>query len=71
MGEWNYEEIQVNGQHLTVTLNGTKILDLEMDKLDRSQIPHPPKGLDHTKGLIGFAGHTDPVEFRSFKVKKL
>ncbi len=71
VGEWNYEEIQVNGQHLTVTLNGTKILDLEMDKLDRSQIPHPPKGLDHTKGLIGFAGHTDPVEFRSFKVKKL
>ena len=32
---------------------------------------NPPKGLDRTKGLIGFAGHSDPVEFRSFKVKRM
>ena len=30
-----------------------------------------PKGLDTRKGYIGFAGHSDPVEFRSFKVKRL
>ncbi|HEX7377548.1 MAG TPA: hypothetical protein VF278_10575 [Pirellulales bacterium] len=36
---------------------------------DRGQIAHPPKGLDTRKGHIGFAGHSDPVEFRSFKVK--
>jgi hypothetical protein len=70
VGEWNFEEIEVHGQKLKVTLNGTKILDVDLDKLDRSQIPHPPKGLDHTKGYIGFAGHTDPVMFRSFKVKR-
>jgi len=69
VGEWNFEEIEVKGQTIKVTLNGTKILDVDIDKLDRSQIPHPPKGLDHTKGFIGFAGHNDPVEFRSFKVK--
>ena len=61
----------MQGQKIKVTLNGTKILDVDIDKLDRSQIAHPPKGLDHTKGYIGFAGHTDPVEFRSFKVKRL
>jgi hypothetical protein len=68
-GEWNFQEIEVQGQQIKVTLNGTKILDVDLDKLDRSQIPHPPKGLDARKGYIGFAGHSDPVEFRSFKVK--
>ncbi|MCB1227865.1 MAG: DUF1080 domain-containing protein, partial [Verrucomicrobiales bacterium] len=70
VGEWNYEEIEVEGQHIKVTLNGTKILDVNLDELDRSQIEHPPAGLDRTKGFIGFAGHSDPVVFRSFKVKK-
>ncbi len=69
VGEWNFEEIQVHGSKISVTLNGTKILDVDTATFDRSQIAHPPKGLDHTKGFIGFAGHTDPVEFRSFKVK--
>jgi len=70
VGVWNYEEIEVSGQKIKVTLNGTKILDVDCDTLDRSQITHPPKGLDHTKGFIGLAGHNDPVEFRSFKVKR-
>ena len=69
-GEWNFQEIEVQGQKIKVTLNGTKILDVDIDTFDRSQIAHPPKGLDHTKGYIGFAGHSDPVTFRSFKVKK-
>lgn len=71
VGEWNFEEIEVRGQTIKVTLNGTKILDVDIDTLDRSQIAHPPKGLDRRKGHIGFAGHNDPVEFRSFKVKPL
>jgi hypothetical protein len=71
VGEWNFEEIEVRGQTIKVTLNGTKILDVDIDKLDRSQIEHPPKGLDRRKGYIGFAGHDDPVQFRSFKVKQL
>lgn len=69
VGEWNFQEIEIDGQKIKVTLNGTKILDVDISTFDRSQIAHPPKGLDHTKGLIGFAGHSDPVVFRSFKVK--
>jgi hypothetical protein len=69
-GEWNFQEIEVEGQKIKVTLNGTKILDVDLSTFDRSQIAHPPKGLDHTKGYIGFAGHSDPVQFRSFRVKK-
>lgn len=70
VGEWNFQEIEVRGQKITVTLNGTKILDVDLDQIDRTQIKNPPKGLDNRKGLIGFAGHSDPVEFRSFKVKR-
>jgi len=71
VGEWNYQEVEVNGQRIEVTLNGTKILDIDIDKLDRSQIGSVPKGLDNRKGHIGFAGHNDPVMYRSFKVKRL
>lgn len=71
VGQWNFEEIEVRGQTIKVTLNGTKILDVDIDSFDRSQIAHPPKGLDRRKGFIGFAGHSDPVAFRSFKVKQL
>jgi hypothetical protein len=71
VGEWNYEEIEVRGQTIKVTLNGTKILDVDIDKFDRTQIAHPPKGLDRKSGFIGFAGHSDPVAFRNFRVKKL
>jgi hypothetical protein len=71
VGEWNFQEIEVQGQKIKVTLNGTKILDVDIDTLDRSQIENAPKGLDRTKGFIGFAGHNDPVEFRSLKVKKM
>lgn len=71
VGEWNYQEIEVRGQTIKVTLNGTKILDVDIDKFDRTQIAHPPKGLDRKSGFIGFAGHSDPVAFRNFRVKKL
>ena len=71
VGEWNFQEIEVQGQKIKVTLNGTKILDVDIDTFDRSQFPKVPKGLDARKGLIGFAGHSDPVEYRSFKVKRM
>jgi hypothetical protein len=70
-GEWNFEEIEVRGQRIKVTLNGTKILDVDLATLDRKAIAHPPKGLDRTRGHVGFSGHNDPVEFRSFKIKRL
>ena len=71
VGEWNYEEIEVRNQVLKVTLNGTKILDVDINQIDRSQLAKVPKGLDRQSGFIGFAGHVDPVAFRNFRVKRL
>ena len=50
---------------------GRLAFELEFVIVDRSQIETIPKGLDNRKGHIGFAGHSDPVAFRSFKVKPL
>jgi hypothetical protein len=71
VGQWNFQEVEVRGQKIKVTLNGTKILDVDIDQFDRSQIAHPPGGLDRRSGRIGLAGHNDPVAFRSFQVKRL
>ena len=70
-GQWNFQEIDIRGQQIKVILNGTRILDLDIDKFDRSQMEHIPGGLDRSDGFVGLAGHNDPVEFRSFKVKPL
>jgi hypothetical protein len=71
VGQWNYEEIVVKDQRITVTLNGFKILDADVTKIDRSKLDHVPGGLDRVSGYIGFAGHNDPVAFRNFRVKRL
>ncbi|MAS90520.1 MAG: glycosyl hydrolase, partial [Verrucomicrobiales bacterium] len=30
-----------------------------------------PKGVNRSKGFIGFAGHSDPVKFRNVRIKSL
>jgi hypothetical protein len=69
-GQWNTQEIEVRGNQFKVTLNGTRILDADLDRLDYSGLTKPG-GLDRRTGHIGFSGHSDPVAFRNFRVKKL
>ena len=56
VGEWNTEEIQVKGRRVKVTLNGTVIVDADLDEATRNGTldgkPHP--GLARTSGHIGF-----------------
>jgi hypothetical protein len=70
VGEWNFEEVIAKGTQLQVILNGTRIIDEDLSKLT------PMDGKDHSgllrkSGFIGFAGHSDPVQFRNVRVKKL
>jgi len=72
-GEWNEEEIFVQGRRVKVTLNGTVIVDADLDKatengtLDHKE--HP--GLKNKTGRIGFLGHGSVVEFRNLRIKDL
>lgn len=69
-GQWNAQEIEVRGNQFKFTLNGTRILDADLDRLDYTGLTKPG-GVDRRTGHIGFAGHSDPVAFRNFRVKKL
>jgi hypothetical protein len=71
MGQWNYQQVTVRGATIRVELNGTTILDCDLEliraSIDKKQ--HP--GWDRTSGHFGFAGHGDPVEFRRIRIKRL
>lgn len=70
-GEWNFEEVTVNGSTVKVELNGTVILDTDLSKVTEFMANTPHPGKDRTRGFFGFAGHTDPVEFREIQIKAL
>ena len=73
VGEWNSEEVICRGRQVTVNLNGTKIVDVNLDEastpatIDKRE--HP--GLKRTSGHLGFCGHGARVEFANLRVKRL
>jgi hypothetical protein len=73
VGEWNFQEVTVQGSRIKVELNGSVILDADVSKVDMSTVmgnkAHP--GKDRPKGFFGFAGHNDPVAFKDVTIKKL
>ena len=71
LGEWNSQEIIFKGNRIQVILNGWTIVDKDLGTIDLSEIEKVPKGINRTKGYIGFAGHSDPVQMRNVRIKKL
>lgn len=73
VGEWNHEEIRVEGRRVRVTLNGQVILDCDLDEATKdgtlSGRPHP--GLERTRGHIAFCGHGYEVAFRNLRIRPL
>ncbi|MDR2679891.1 MAG: DUF1080 domain-containing protein [Tannerella sp.] len=82
-GEWNKMKITAKGKNIQVTLNGKKIVNMDMslwtsgkNNPDGSEIPSwlpkPYAGLP-TKGYIGFQGKHGQalIWFRNIKIKEL
>lgn len=73
VGEWNTEEVIVQGSKIKVILNGTTIVDGDMLEASKNGTidgkEHP--GLQRTRGHIGFLGHGDVVRFRNIRIKEL
>jgi hypothetical protein len=70
-GEWNYEQVTLEGDRVQVRLNGTKILDVNLAEARKNPMDgreHP--GAARKTGYFGFAGHNDPVAFRNIRVKE-
>lgn len=79
VGEWNTEEITAKGRHITVTLNGTAIVDADLDSVKDESVlkehrdltkPEGSRGIANTTGHIGLLGHGARVEFRNLRIKE-
>lgn len=70
-GEWNYQEVTVVGSTIKVELNGFLILNADLSQVTEFLGGSPHPGKDRTRGHFGFAGHSDPVEFREVKIRAL
>lgn len=70
-GEWNFQEVTVKGSTIKVELNGNVILNTDLSKITDYMANSPHPGKTNTKGHFGFAGHSDPVQFRNISIKKL
>jgi hypothetical protein len=80
VGEWNTQEITANGRRITVRLNGTTIVDANLDDVKDEAIltahrdltkPEGSRGIANTKGHIGLLGHGAHVEFRNIRIREL
>jgi hypothetical protein len=68
-GEWNKMRIVAKGRQITIELNGTKIVDANLDDHKKRAKEHP--GLLRKKGHLGLQSHDGRVEFRNIYVKPL
>ena len=72
VGEWNYQEVTVDGDHIVVRLNGFEILNVDLADVRReTRDGKPHSGAARTSGYFGFCGHHDPVAFRNVRIKTL
>ena len=70
VGQWNEEEILCEGRHVKVILNGTQIVDANLDEISPIDGQQHP-GLQRNRGYIGLLGHTKSVAFRNIQIKEL
>jgi len=69
VGEWNKYRIIAKGRQITVELNGTTIVNANLDDYKEHFKAHP--GLEREKGHLGLQSHDGRVEFRNIFVKPL
>ena len=73
LGEWNTQEIRMQGNKVKVTLNGQVIVDGDIAEATKNgtadKKDHP--GLKAKSGHIGFLGHGTEVFFRNIRIKSL
>ena len=68
-GRWNAYRIVAKGRHVMIELNGTTIVDANLDDHKEHFKAHP--GLTREKGHLGLQSHDGRVEFRNVFVKEL
>lgn len=76
-GQWNHMRIRVNGPDVTHWMNGEKIVEYELwsddwnQRVANSKHKARPKFGTFKKGPICLQDHTDRIEFRNLKIRRL
>lgn len=70
-GQWNTQEITARGRQITVVVNGSGILETDLNTVSDPLTITKHPGLFRERGHIGFLGHNDYVEFRNIRLKEL
>lgn len=70
VGTWNSEEIVAKGRNVAVTLNGTSVLEANLDQLVAGQATGH-SGLHRTSGHIALMADMPRVEFRNIRIRIL
>lgn len=65
-GEWNFQRVTVDGPHITVELNGTRILEANLEEINETHPKH--EGAKRRKGKIAFCGHGDVIRVRNMRI---
>ncbi len=68
-GAWQKMKIRCDGRHVQVTLNGTRIVDADLDQHADKVETHP--GLRRTGGYIGLQNHGSRLDYRNLRVRAL
>ena len=70
VGEWNALRIVCAGSRVTVEVNGTTVVDANLENYKETKgAKHP--GLSRAKGHVGFQSYNTRVEFRNIFLKPL
>lgn len=72
--EWTSVEVQANGPQISVSLNGTRIVnanieDFGYDTPTPDGVPHP--GLHNRAGRLHWCGHGSDIVWRNIRIKEL
>jgi hypothetical protein len=76
VGEWNELQIIARGPQVTVRINGTLVLDVDLDQykeraVQKKGFKHFHPDLVRAKGHIGLQSWDGRVEFRNVRIKEL
>ena len=69
IGEWNLQKVTVDGPLIKVELNGTEILNANLDEINKAKPKH--KGAKRRSGHICFCGHGATVKFKNITILEL
>jgi len=72
VGEWNFQEVTVDGSRIKVELNGTLILNADLANVEKPMYDLGKfKGRLRKSGYFGLAGHGDAVSFRNISIRNI